>query len=225
MCVREACVCEFCMWMLAWTHQEATALYPYAAQEVDELQLQAGERVFLLGLSQPEWYVAVRASVSPPEIGLIPHNYVACVAGQTDAPHEARAQKIEAGPELRDERPKQAGTESADEAAEPAAEDVETWLDTPTGPKIFSRSATYDLGGADADEESTHTDVQPAFCSPGPALAGVRFHVAVTVAPRHVRAESVVVLYTRMCPRARACPQVPCDQSRSSEVVDCGFQG
>jgi hypothetical protein len=55
----------------------AQALYPYAAQEEDELQLQAGERVFLLGLSQPEWYVAVRSSVSPPEIGLVPQNYVA----------------------------------------------------------------------------------------------------------------------------------------------------
>ena len=63
--------------MYVWTHQEATALYPYAAQEVDELQLQAGERVFLLGLSQPEWYVAVRSSVSPPDIGLVPQNYVA----------------------------------------------------------------------------------------------------------------------------------------------------
>ena len=54
----------------------ARALYPYAAQEEDELQLQAGERVFLLGMSQPEWYVAVRASVSRPEIGLVPENYV-----------------------------------------------------------------------------------------------------------------------------------------------------
>ncbi len=165
-------VCMYVWWVLA-CHQEAKVLYPYAAQEEDELQLQAGERVFLLGLSQPEWYVAVRASASPPEIGLIPHNYIACVAGQTDAPHETRAQNIEEGAESCDERPKQAGAGNPDEVAEPAAEDVETWLDTPTGPKIFSRSATYDFCSADADAESTHTDVQPAASDAGPALGGV----------------------------------------------------
>jgi hypothetical protein len=56
--------------------KEAQVLYPYAPQEEDELLLNAGERVYLLGLSQPEWYVAVRASVSAPDIGLVPQNYV-----------------------------------------------------------------------------------------------------------------------------------------------------
>ena len=58
------------------TQQEAKALYPYATEEEDELHLKVGERVYLLGLSQPEWYVAVRASVSAPDIGLVPQNYV-----------------------------------------------------------------------------------------------------------------------------------------------------
>ena len=56
--------------------KEAQVLYPYAPQEEDELLLTAGERVYLLGLSQPEWYVAVRASVSAPDVGLVPQNYV-----------------------------------------------------------------------------------------------------------------------------------------------------
>lgn len=58
------------------TLQEAKALYPYATEEKDELHLKVGERVYLLGLSQPEWYVAVRASVSAPDVGLVPQNYV-----------------------------------------------------------------------------------------------------------------------------------------------------
>jgi hypothetical protein len=56
--------------------KEAQVIYPYVPQEEDELLLNAGERVYLLGLSQPEWYVAVRASVSAPDIGLVPQNYV-----------------------------------------------------------------------------------------------------------------------------------------------------
>ena len=56
--------------------KQAQVLYPYAPQDEDEMLLNAGERVYLLGLSQPEWYVAVRASVSAPDIGLVPQNYV-----------------------------------------------------------------------------------------------------------------------------------------------------
>jgi len=85
------------------TQQEAKALYPYATEEEDELHLKVGERVYLLGLSQPEWYVAVRASLtlSPPEIGLIPYNYVACIPEETVAPQDGHQKGSEAGPASR----------------------------------------------------------------------------------------------------------------------------
>jgi hypothetical protein len=84
--------------------QESKALYPYATEEEDELHLKVGERVYLLGLSQPEWYVAVRASLatsltlSPPEIGLIPCNYVAFIPEETVAPQDGRQKGTEVDP-------------------------------------------------------------------------------------------------------------------------------
>ena len=88
------------------TLQEAKALYPYATEEKDELHLKVGERVYLLGLSQPEWYVAVRASLtlSPPEIGLIPYNYVACIPEETVAPQDGRQKGSEVDLASRGER-------------------------------------------------------------------------------------------------------------------------
>ena len=89
------------------TQQEAKALYPYATEEEDELHLKVGERVYLLGLSQPEWYVAVRASLAtsltltPPKIGLIPYNYVACIPEETVASQDGRQKGSEVDPASR----------------------------------------------------------------------------------------------------------------------------
>jgi hypothetical protein len=54
---------------------QARALYNYETEDEDELTLRAGERLFILGLSQPEWLVAARsgcASNVQAEIGLVP---------------------------------------------------------------------------------------------------------------------------------------------------------
>ena len=56
--------------------KKARALYPYSPQEEDELQLAVGEEMFVLGLSQPDWLVCVRAGKRPADIGLVPQNYV-----------------------------------------------------------------------------------------------------------------------------------------------------
>jgi len=66
---------------------QARALYNYETEEEDELTLRAGERLFILGLSQPEWLVAARsggASNAQAEIGLVPANYVSLEAHKTD---------------------------------------------------------------------------------------------------------------------------------------------
>ena len=56
--------------------KKARALYPYSPREEDELQLAVGEEMFVLGLSQPDWLVCVRAGKRPADIGLVPQNYV-----------------------------------------------------------------------------------------------------------------------------------------------------
>lgn len=55
---------------------QARALYAYDPLEDDELKLSADGELFVLGLAQPEWFVAVHAHRVPAEIGLVPENYV-----------------------------------------------------------------------------------------------------------------------------------------------------
>ena len=69
----------FCVFENCCDATQARALYNYETEEEDELTLRAGERLFILGLSQPEWLVAARsgcASNAQAEIGLVPANYV-----------------------------------------------------------------------------------------------------------------------------------------------------
>lgn len=69
----------FCVSEKCCDATQARALYNYDTQEEDELTLRAGERLFILGLSQPEWLVAARsgcASNAQAAIGLVPANYV-----------------------------------------------------------------------------------------------------------------------------------------------------
>jgi len=68
--------CVLILWIM-YFYVQARALYPYVPQEEDELQMQAGEQLFALGLSQPEWLVVVRAGThAPAQIGLVPEVYV-----------------------------------------------------------------------------------------------------------------------------------------------------
>ena len=72
-------LCPFCVSENCCDATQARALYNYETEEEDELTLRAGERLFILGLSQPEWLVAARsgcASNAQAEIGLVPANYV-----------------------------------------------------------------------------------------------------------------------------------------------------
>ena len=74
---------------------------------------------------------------------------------------------------------KRAGAGSADESSESSSLDYDS-LDTPTGPKVFSRSATYIFGNAEV--ENTQTDPQPAVLDvtldADSVLAGVCFCAA-----------------------------------------------
>lgn len=50
----------------------ATCLYDYDAGETDELSLKHGQRLVIIGLAQPEWYLGDTGT----RIGILPSNYV-----------------------------------------------------------------------------------------------------------------------------------------------------
>lgn len=137
----------------------AHALFQYSPHEDDELGLAAGEAVYVLGVSQPDWLVAVKAGTAPAAIGLVPENYIK-IASPCQEPRSEVAEG-----EQGDGNSSQPAVSSADSSPLPTPkfdaavmsqlestasgrQDVATepdYLDTPTGPPIFSRSATFAL--------------------------------------------------------------------------------
>ena len=142
----------------------AHALFPYSPQEEDELEVTAGAALYVLGVSQPDWLVAVKAGTAPADIGLIPENYIKITefAGPHGQPgvgedDEGAGKGTERAASSTESSP--LPTPKFDAALISQLNSATTgspdYLDTPTGPPIFSRSATraFDLdpGGGRQD--------------------------------------------------------------------------
>ena len=143
--------------------KKARALYPYSPREEDELQLAVGEEMFVLGLSQPDWLVCVRAGKRPADIGLVPQNYVTmCKPSDDDAnrstaaltaaietgKREAVWQQFEGDEDLSQIQHEDSliepmtRTESTPNGKDELLNKDLPWPNTPDGPPLFSRSAT-----------------------------------------------------------------------------------
>jgi len=179
--------------------KRAEALFPYSPEEEDELHLKAGEALYVLGLSQPDWLVAVRAGKTPAEIGLVPENYVK-VTEPVEAAGEENAGTLSepAGTSTASSplpTPKFDATlslasrlEAASEAAGAAAggngaSDGDEYLDTPTGPPIFSRSATRAFRFDEEEDE---------IVQQGPASKGSQSAGTTTLVSRAAAADPTV---------------------------------
>jgi len=199
--------------------REACALYAYQAQEDDELELREGEIVYVLGLSQPEWYVVVRAAADAAansgkaDIGLVPHNYVKMSDNSSDSvsgssvaekrdlwfqfatdseelsPHPSPLAAFAAPPassppvippaaaeEAHDQAWKEFEEENVggDGKKKEDEEDTtnESWVDSPIGPAIFSRSATRAFTAEELD--ASRADSTPLSSRGGKEEVGGR---------------------------------------------------